>query len=74
MTSSFPPSRRANDPRDALIAAQREASRDVAAYIAEMTDELHAMAASAGLPVLAQFLAIARLEAQMQAGLTLTGD
>jgi hypothetical protein len=32
------------------------------------------MAASAGLPVLAQFLAIARLEAQMQAGLTLPGD
>lgn len=74
MSNSPNTSRRSSDPRDTLIAARREVSRDIAAYIAETTAELNAMAVSAGLPVLAQFLSMARLEAQMQATLDPPGD
>ena len=74
MTKPSTSSRRSSDPRNTLITVQREAARDVAAYIAEISGELNAMAASAGLTVLAQFLAMARLEAEMQAGLAMPGD
>ena len=64
-----PPARPApGDPRDALFAAEREAARDVAAYVAEVAGELQSMAQEARLPLLAQFLAMAKLEAEAQAG------
>ena len=67
---SLPPARPPNpDPRDQLFAADRAAARDIAAYVAEVSAELQALADGAGLALLAQFLAMARLEAEMQARL-----
>lgn len=64
---SKPPARPPRpDPREQLFAAERAATRDIAAYIAQVSAELQTMADEAGMPLLAQFLAMARLEAEMQ--------
>ena len=47
---------------------------DAAMYIAEVTAELKEMADNANLSLLAQFLAMARLEAEMQARIHADGD
>lgn len=57
------------DPRNALASAEREAAREIAGYIAEMSAELQSLAERAQMPLLAQFLAMARIEAEMQARL-----
>lgn len=54
---------------DAPSRSREGDAREVAAYIAEASAELQAMADQARMPLLAQFLAMARLEAEMQARL-----
>lgn len=60
-----PPS--ADDIGDGPKRPREEGAREIAAYIAEASAELQAMADRARMPLLAQFLAMARLEAEMQA-------
>ena len=43
-------------------------SEDVAAYLAQMSDEMGRLARSAGLDLLAYFLDMARLEARARSG------
>ncbi len=43
-------------------------SEDVAAYLAQMSDEMSRLARSAGLDLLAYFLDMARLEARARSG------
>ncbi|MFY9656264.1 MAG: hypothetical protein WAK01_06715 [Methylocystis sp.] len=45
--------------------ASRRDREDLAAYIVEMTGELARLAGEAGLPMLAYFLNLARVEAQI---------
>ena len=49
------------------FSAQCESSADTAAYIAQMSTELALLAKGAGLPMLAYFLNLARVEAQIYA-------
>lgn len=68
---AIPPSRAGrqppSDPRDALASAERAAAGEIAKYIAQMSAELQSLASGAQMPLLAQFLAMARIEAEMQA-------
>ncbi len=45
--------------------SSRQDQADLAAYIAEMTGELAQLAGEAGMPMLAYFLNLARVEAQI---------
>jgi hypothetical protein len=49
-------------------AASEVRSEDVAAYLAQMSDEMGRLARSAGLDLLAYFLDMARLEARARSG------
>lgn len=62
----FPPSP-STRAHEALFEAERAASRQIADYIAEVAVELQEMAEGARLTLLAQLLAMARLEADIQA-------
>ena len=53
-------------PSDATL-AENPSPRDVAAYVAALTGELSVMARGSGLPTLAYFLDMARIEATERA-------
>ena len=52
-------------PRDIEREATCQVQADLAAYIVEMTGELARLAGEAGMPMLAYFLNLARVEAQI---------
>ena len=70
VTSPAPPRRPVDIAASTEVATidQRDDNRDVANYVSHMTSEMAIMSRAAGYDLLAYFLDMARIEANIQAG------